>query len=69
MSADTFELVEENCPRARGPLTSDIVVDDEETESAMASAQEQREEEHQVSKSMILSTHACMYHLCHTRIW
>lgn len=40
--------MEESGPRVKGHITSEIVCDDEETESAMASAQEQREEELQV---------------------
>lgn len=48
IAPDTFELVEESGPRVKGHIPADIVCDDEETESAMASAQEQREEDLQV---------------------
>lgn len=51
---DSFELVEESGPRVKGHIPSEIVCDDEETESAMASAQEQREEELQVFWSYIV---------------
>lgn len=54
IGTDSFELVEESVPRVRGQIPSEIVCDDEETESAMASAQEQREEELQVFWSYIV---------------
>lgn len=47
-TTDTFLLVEEH----KGRTHDVIVTDDDETESAMASAQSQREEELQVSYSI-----------------
>jgi hypothetical protein len=48
VSTDSFLLVEESATRSRCPVAPDMVCEDEETESAMASAHDQREEELQV---------------------
>lgn len=47
-SINIFVLVEESSPKGRTANTSDIVCEDDESESAMASYQDQREEELQV---------------------
>jgi anaphase-promoting complex subunit 2 len=54
VSTDLFLLVEESAVRSRCPLPPDVVCEDEETESAMASAHDQREEELQVFWSYIV---------------
>ncbi|XP_049784564.1 anaphase-promoting complex subunit 2 isoform X1 [Schistocerca cancellata] len=54
MSTDNFVLVEETVPRSRGPTASDMMCEDEEAESPMASAHDQREEELQVFWSYIV---------------
>lgn len=58
-TTDTFLLVEEH----KGRTHDVIVTDDDETESAMASAQSQREEELQVSYSITclncVRSHCC----------
>lgn len=59
IGTDSFELVEESGPRVKGHIPSEIVCDDEETESAMASAQEQREEELQVIFSDLILSWCC----------
>ena len=48
VSTDSFLLVEESATRSKCPVPPDMVCEDEETESAMASAHDQREEELQV---------------------
>jgi hypothetical protein len=50
VSTDSFLLVEESSTRSRCPVPPDMVCEDEETESAMASAHDQREEELQVKQ-------------------
>ncbi|PNF17763.1 hypothetical protein B7P43_G06880 [Cryptotermes secundus] len=54
VSTDSFLLVEESATRSRCPVAPDMVCEDEETESAMASAHDQREEELQVFWSYIV---------------
>lgn len=49
ISTDVFLLVEETNNKNKGEVTSDIICEDDESESAMASSQDQREEELQVS--------------------
>lgn len=56
VSTDCFLLVEENTTRSRCPTSSEMVCEDEEAESAMASAHDQREEELQVLLYCILHT-------------
>uniref|UniRef100_A0A1B6GF83 Anaphase-promoting complex subunit 2 n=3 Tax=Cuerna arida TaxID=1464854 RepID=A0A1B6GF83_9HEMI len=53
-STDCFILVEDSGSRSKGPIITDMVCEDEETESAMASAHDQREEELQVFWSYIV---------------
>lgn len=50
ISTDSFLLVEESSTRSKCPVPPDMVCEDEETESAMASAHDQREEELQVKQ-------------------
>ncbi|XP_067004982.2 anaphase-promoting complex subunit 2 [Anabrus simplex] len=54
VSTDTFLLVEENPTRSKCPVPAEMVCEDEESESAMASAHDQREEELQVFWSYIV---------------
>ncbi|KAJ4430988.1 hypothetical protein ANN_19581, partial [Periplaneta americana] len=54
VSTDSFLLVEESATRSKCPVPADMVCEDEETESAMASAHDQREEELQVFWSYIV---------------
>lgn len=54
ISPDTFLLVEDNVGRSSRVVASSDMCDDDEAESAMASAQDQREEELQVDKNSIL---------------
>ncbi|GLH11361.1 Anaphase-promoting complex subunit 2 [Gryllus bimaculatus] len=54
ISTDTFLLVEENPSRSKCPVPAEMVCEDEESESAMASAHDQREEELQVFWSYIV---------------
>ncbi|XP_021926586.1 anaphase-promoting complex subunit 2 isoform X2 [Zootermopsis nevadensis] len=54
ISTDSFLLVEESSTRSKCPVPPDMVCEDEETESAMASAHDQREEELQVFWSYIV---------------
>ena len=55
ISADTFLLVEENNSRTRGTAPAEVLCEDEETESVMASAHDQREEELQVLLFMLVN--------------
>ena len=48
VAPDTLLLIEDSSQRGRPTLHSDMVCEEEETESAMASAHDQREEELQV---------------------
>lgn len=64
IAPDSFELVEESGPRVKGHIPSDIVCDDEETESAMASAQEQREEELQVTIHLVICIYFRWFVIC-----
>lgn len=52
-ATDSFLLVEESGSRAKGPVVTDMVCEDEEAESALASAHDQREEELQVTLTII----------------
>lgn len=51
---DSFLLVEETAARSKCPVPTEMVCEDEESESAMASAHDQREEELQVFWSYIV---------------
>ncbi|GLV33864.1 morula [Carabus blaptoides fortunei] len=56
LSPDMFVVIEEtsNATKDKGPSTADIICEDDESESAMASSQDQREEELQVFWSYII---------------
>lgn len=49
INTDVFLLVEEADNKDKGEVATDIICEDDESESAMASSQDQREEELQVS--------------------
>lgn len=51
--------MEESGSRAKGPVITDMVCEDEEAESALASAHDQREEELQVTLTIIPSHVLC----------
>lgn len=58
-TTDSFLLVEESGSRSKGPVVTDMVCEDEEAESALASAHDQREEELQVTLTIIPSHVLC----------
>lgn len=58
--------MEESGSRSKGPVVTDMVCEDEEAESALASAHDQREEELQVSHyytfSHAVQTEKCVFY-------